>query len=51
MGPFQTSSQGKYTNKNLNNVIRPAITKTENLEKAVNIDEYFFSSYISWVRS
>ena len=45
-------ARGKYTNRNLsNNIIRLDVTKTEIFEKVVNLDEYFFSSYLSMVRS
>ena len=38
-GTFQTLRQGKYTlNKNLNNIIRLSVTKTESLEKVATVD-------------
>ena len=40
--PFQASSQGENTsNRNLNIIIRLAVTKTEIFENDVTVDEYF----------
>ena len=38
-------------NRNLNNIMGLTVSKTEIFENVVTVDEYFFSLYISLIRS